>query len=169
MLNFIILALVTAQRLIEFVYSYRNSKILVEQGGFEVGRTHYMLLVAMHAAWLVSLWWYAWGEPIHWSLVIVYLVLQVIRAWTLMALGPRWTIEIMVTPDEVMQGGPTHFIKQPNYLVLAAEILVLPLAFGLWWHALLFSVLNGLMLYWRMRIESEAITPLKRDPSVTEP
>jgi methyltransferase len=169
MLNFIILALVTAQRLIEFVYSYRNSKILVEQGGFEVGRTHYMLLVAMHAAWLVSLWWYAWGEPIHWSLVIVYLVLQVIRAWALMALGPRWTIEIMVTPDEVMQGGPTHFIKQPNYLVLAAEILVLPLAFDLWWHALLFSVLNGLMLYWRMRIESEAIAPLKRDPSVTEP
>ena len=168
MLVFLILLFVTAQRLTEFLYSYRNSKILVEQGGFEVGRAHYVLLVIMHAAWLISLWWFAWGKPIYWSLVVVYLVLQVIRAWTLMALGPRWTIEIMVTPDEVMQGGPTHFLKQPNYLVVAAEILVLPLVFGLWWHALLFSVLNGLMLYWRTRIESEAIELPKQDRSVTE-
>jgi len=168
MLVFLILLFVTAQRLTEFLYSYRNSKILVEQGGFEVGRAHYVLLVIMHAAWLISLWWFAWGKPIYWSLVVVYLVLQVIRAWTLMALGPRWTIEIMVTPDEVMQGWPTHFLKQPNYLVVAAEILVLPLVFGLWWHALLFSVLNGLMLYWRTRIESEAIELPKQDRSVTE-
>jgi methyltransferase len=93
---------------------------------------------------------------------------QLVRAWTLMALGPRWTIEIVVTPDEVAKGGPTHFLKQPNYLVVAAEILVLPLVFGLWWLALLFSVLNGLMLYWRMRIEQKAIEPANQDGSLTE-
>ena len=168
MAAFIILALVTAQRLTEFVYSYRNSRILIERGGFEVGRTHYLLLALMHAAWLLSLWWYAWGKPVYWSMVVVYLVLQVIRAWTLMALGPRWTIEIIVTPEEMLEGGPTHFIKQPNYFVMAAEILVLPLAFGLWFHALLFSIINALMLYWRMRIESDAIRLSKPDASVTE-
>jgi methyltransferase len=101
-------------------------------------------------------------------MIVIYLLIQVVGAWTLMALGPRWTIEIMVTPDEVIRGGPTHFIRQPNYFVVAAEILVLPLAFGLWWHSLLFTIINGLMLYWRMRIESEAIQPLKTDSSVTE-
>jgi methyltransferase len=168
MYEFLILGLVTAQRLTEFIYSYRNSKLLMEKGGFEVGRAHYVLLVVLHAAWLLSLWWYAWGRPIYWSLVIIYLVLQVARAWTLMALGPRWTIEIVVTPEEIVEGRPTRFIKQPNYLVVAAEILVLPLVFGLWWHALLFSVLNGLMLYWRMRIEEDAIKPLHQDRSVAE-
>jgi methyltransferase len=167
MAAFFILALVTAQRLTEFIYSYRNSKILVDRGGFEVGRAHYLLLILMHAAWLLSLWWYAWNRPVYWSMFVVYLLLQVVRAWTLMALGPRWTIEIIVTPEEVMEGGPTHFIKQPNYLVVAAEILVLPLVFGLWFHALLFSIVNGLMLYWRVRIESEAIKPSKPDSSVT--
>jgi methyltransferase len=165
---FLILALATAQRVIEFVYSYRNAQILKQQGAFEVGKFHYVLLVVMHAAWLVSLWWFAWNQPIYWSMIVIYLLIQVIRAWTLMALGPRWTIEIMVTPDEVIRGGPTHFIRQPNYFVVAAEILVLPLAFGLWWHSLLFTIINGLMLYWRMRIESEAIQPLKTDSSVTE-
>jgi methyltransferase len=165
---FLILALVTAQRLTEFIYSHRNSRILIEQGGFEVGRAHYVLLAVLHGAWLLSLWWYAWGKPIYWSLVVVYLLVQVIRAWTLMALGPRWTIEIIVTPDEIIEGRPTRFIKQPNYLVVAAEILILPLVFGLWWHAILFSVINGLMLYWRMRIEEEAIEPLAQKRSVTE-
>jgi methyltransferase len=165
---FLILALVTAQRLIEFIYSYRNAQILKQQGAFEVGRFHYALLVIMHAAWLASLWWFAWNQPVNWSLIVIYLLIQVVRAWTLMALGPRWTTEIMVTPEEVIQGGPTHFIRQPNYLVVAAEILVLPLAFDLWWLALLFTLINGLMLYWRMRIESEAIAPLKPDASITD-
>jgi methyltransferase len=165
---FLILALVTAQRLIEFVYSYRNKNILIEKGAFEVGRTHYVLLVVMHAAWLASLWWLAWEKPIYWSMVIVYLVLQVIRALSLMALGPRWTIEIMVTPDEVIQRGPTPFLKQPNYVIGAAEILVLPLVFGLWFHALIFTLINGLMLYWRTRIESEAIAPTRQEQSITE-
>jgi methyltransferase len=165
---FLILGLVTAERLAEFVHSYRNKNTLIEKGAFEVGRTHYVLLVIMQGAWLASLWWLAWGKPIYWSMVIVYLVLQVIRALSLMALGPRWTIEIMVTPDEVVQGEPTHFLRQPNYLIGAAEILVLPLVFGLWFHALIFSIVNGLMLYWRMRIESEAIMPSRQKQSITE-
>jgi methyltransferase len=168
MYEFLILALVTAQRLTEFFYSYRNKKLLIEKGGFEVGRIHYALLVVLHAAWLISLWWYAWDRPIYWGFVIVYLILQLLRAWSLMALGPRWTIEIIVTPEEIMEGGPTHFLKQPNYLVVAAEILVLPLVFGLWWLALLFSLLNGLMLYWRMRIEEKAIGTKSPDGSITE-
>jgi methyltransferase len=168
MAAFLILTLVTAQRVTEFIYSYRNKKLLLEKGGFEVGQLHYALQVIMHAAWLFSLWWYGWGQPVYWSMVMVYLVLQVIRAWSLMALGPRWTIETIVTPEEIVEGGPTHFLKQPNYLVQAAEILVLPLVFGLWFHSLVFTIINGLMLYWRMRIESEAIRPSGQGNSVTE-
>jgi isoprenylcysteine carboxyl methyltransferase (ICMT) family protein YpbQ len=36
-------------------------------------------------------------------------------------------------------------------------VLVLPLAIGLWWHALLFSVINGIMLWRRIRIEEQAL------------
>jgi methyltransferase len=166
---FLILLLVTAQRLIELIYSHRNARMLLDRGGYEVGRVHYGLMLLLHVAWLATLWWYAWDRPVEWSMVVVYLLLQVARAWMLMALGPRWTMRIIVTPDEPMEASLfTRFLRHPNYLVLALEVLVMPLAFGLWWHALLFTVANAVMIYWRLRIEDETIeAPGSRD-SVTE-
>ena len=43
--------------------------------------------------------------------------------------------------------------------MVAAEIAVLPLAFGAWQIALLFSVLNALLLYHRIRVEEAALAP----------
>jgi methyltransferase len=87
-----------------------------------------------------------------------------------MALGPRWTTRIIVMPDETLvETGPYRFFRHPNYVVVALEILVLPLAFGLWWVALVFSLLNGAMLYWRIRVEDEALRHLRSGSSVTHP
>lgn len=170
MAAFLILVLVTAQRIAELVYSTRNTRALLAQGGTETGRGHYVLLVALHVAWLASLWWWGWGKEIWWPFVFAYLVLQALRAWVLMALGPRWTTRIIVMPDEeLVQTGPYRFFRHPNYIVVALEILILPLAFGLWWVALVFSILNGVLLYWRIRVEDEALRQHRRGTSVTHP
>jgi methyltransferase len=166
---FLILALVTLQRAIELVYAHRNASMLLVKGGYEVGRAHYGLMLLLHAAWLAALWWYAWDQPIYWSMIVVYLLLQVVRAWMLMALGPRWTMRIIVTPDEPMEASLfARFLRHPNYLVLALEILVLPLAFGLWWLALLFTIVNAAMIYWRLRIEDETIETPTSPGSIAE-
>jgi len=47
--------------------------------------------------------------------------------------------------------------------IVVAEIAVLPLAFGAWQVALLFSLANGLLLWWRIRVENEALR-LRREP-----
>jgi methyltransferase len=41
--------------------------------------------------------------------------------------------------------------------VVAGEIAILPLAFGLWQLALVFSILNALVLYIRIRAEERAL------------
>jgi methyltransferase len=41
--------------------------------------------------------------------------------------------------------------------VVAAEIFVLPMAFGLVWYALLFSILNAVVLAIRIRAENQAL------------
>src|SRR5688500_14544444 len=93
------------------------------RAGYEVGRAHYVLMLLLHAAWLAALWWYAWDKPIYWSMIVIYLLVQVARAWMLMALGPRWTMRIIVTPDEPVEASLfTRFLRHPNYLVLALEI-----------------------------------------------
>jgi protein-S-isoprenylcysteine O-methyltransferase Ste14 len=53
-------------------------------------------------------------------------------------------------------GRPYRFISHPNYVVVTAEIAVLPLVFGLWPVALIFSALNAAMLAIRIREESRS-------------
>jgi methyltransferase len=54
-------------------------------------------------------------------------------------------------------GGPYRFVSHPNYCVVAAEILVLPLVFGLIGYGLVFSILNAAILWIRIRAEEAAL------------
>ena len=167
MLAAVVLILVTLQRGAEFSYSQRNARRLLAEGGYEVGYGHYPIMVLVHAAWLATVWWYGWGKPLSWTFLVIYLVLQMLRGWVLMALGSRWTSRIVILPqDKLVTDGPYSFLRHPNYAIEAGEVLVLPLAFGLWWQALVFSVLNGLLLWWRIRIEERALAPLRSPPSI---
>ncbi|HEY9554979.1 isoprenylcysteine carboxyl methyltransferase family protein [Allosphingosinicella sp.] len=155
----IILALVTAQRLGELVLARRNTRALRARGAYEVGPDHYPLIVVTHAFWLATLWWLAPGRPTVWPLIGLFLLLQVGRFWVLRTLGTRWTTRVIVLPGEpLVTGGPFRFVRHPNYVIVAAEIAVLPLAFGLWKVALVFSLVNAAILTIRIRTENNALS-----------
>jgi methyltransferase len=157
-LAIIILALVTLQRVGELWLSNRNTRRLLAQGAVEHGRAHYPLIVAVHAAWLAVLWWLAPGQPIVGLWLAVYVLLQFARVWVLATLGPRWTTRIIVLPGApLVKAGPYRFVSHPNYVVITAEIAVLPLVFGLWQVALIFSALNAAVLAIRIREENRAL------------
>jgi methyltransferase len=157
-LSVVLLALVTAQRLGELVLANYNTKRLKTQGAYEVAPGHYPLIVILHAAWLIGLWWLAWNRPLNLALGGLFLVIEGVRVWTLMSLGPRWTTRIIILPGApLVRRGPYRFIPHPNYTVVAAEILVLPLVFGLWAYALVFTALNAAILFVRIRAENAAL------------
>lgn len=158
-----ILFFVTAQRLSELVIARRNTAALLARGAHEHAPGHYPLIVAVHAGWLAALFWLAPGQPIHWPLLALFAMLQLGRVWVLRTLGPRWTTRIIVLPGEpLVTGGPFRFVRHPNYLVVIGEIAVLPLVFGLWQVALLFSVLNAIALTIRIRAEAGALEAAQR-------
>jgi methyltransferase len=66
----------------------------------------------------------------------------------------------------LIASGPYRFVSHPNYCVVAAEILVLPLVFGLVWYGLVFSALNAALLWIRIRAEEAALVELAT-PSAT--
>ena len=153
-----VLALVTAQRLAELAYSRFNEKRLKEAGGIEHGTSHYPWIVALHATWLAGLWLAASGTRPDYGWLAVFLLLQGLRVWVLGTLGSRWTTRVIVLPDTPpIRGGPYRFLSHPNYAVVAAEIFVLPMAFGLLAYALIFSLANATMLAVRIRVESDAL------------
>ena len=161
----IILAAVLAQRLGELVYARANTRRLLAKGGIEFGAGHYPLFALLHSAWLVAqaLWLIFMGlENVIWPLVAVYGALQLFRAWILLSLGERWTTRVIVLPDApLVSAGPYRFIRHPNYWLVCAEIAILPLIFGAWPLALAFSILNGALLFHRIRIENAALNQLR--------
>ena len=154
----IILALVTLQRLGELWLSNRNTRRLLARGAREVGTAHYPLIVAVHALWLAALWWLAPGRPIDGFWLALFVLLQLARVWVIATLGERWTTRIIVLPDApLVRRGPYRLLNHPNYAVVVAEIAVLPLVFGLWQVALIFSALNAAVLAIRIRAENRAL------------
>ena len=153
-----ILGFVTLQRLVELPIARANTRALLARGGREVAPGHYPLIVALHASWLAALWWFAPGRPIAIPFLVLFALLQILRVWTLQTLGARWTTRIIVVPGETLvRWGPYRFLNHPNYFVVIGEIAVLPLVFGLWQVALLFSALNMALLWVRIRAENEAL------------
>ena len=157
-LNVIILALVTVQRLSELWLSRRNTRRLLAQGAREHGSGHYPLIVAVHALWLASLWWLAPSRPVDGFWLAIFVLLEIARIWVLATLGARWTTRIIVLPDALLvRRGPYRFVNHPNYWVVIGEIAVLPLVFGLWQVALVFTLLNAIVLAIRIRSENRAL------------
>ena len=157
-LNIVILTLVTLERLVELPIAQANTKRLIAAGAFEVAPGHYPLIVALHALWLATLWWLAPGRPVSLPLLAWFGLVERGRIWVLLTLGQRWTTRIIVVPSETLvRRGPYRFLNHPNYVVVVAEIALLPLIFGLWRTAVIFSLLNAVLLILRVREENRAL------------
>jgi methyltransferase len=154
----LILALVTLQRAGELVISHNNTRKLLARGAVEVASGHYPSIVAVHTAWLLSLWVFGRHHQVNLVALGVYLMLQGFRIWVMRTLGSRWTTRIIVLPEQpLVSAGPYRLLSHPNYVVVAGEIAVLPLVFGLPLLAALFTLLNAAVLAIRIRAESRAL------------
>jgi methyltransferase len=155
----IILGAVLLQRLAELWYSRRNTERLLDAGAVEIGAAHYPYIVLLHAAWLAALVLLTPDNaPVNYGWLAVFLGLQAARVWILVALGRYWTTRVLTLPGTpLVRRGPYRYMHHPNYVVVAGEIAVLPLVFGQWQIALLFSALNLLVIRERIRVENEAL------------
>lgn len=156
-----VVGLVALQRLGELVLANYNTKRLLARGGREVGAAHYPLMVLLHASWLVAI---VVLTPLerwpNWWLIGVFAVLQLLRVWVIATLGPYWTTRVITLDGApLISAGPFRYVRHPNYWIVAGEIAVLPLAFGRWEIALVWSILNALLLRHRIAVESAAIAP----------
>jgi methyltransferase len=155
----LLLVAVTLQRAGELVISRHNTRKLMAQGAVEVSPGHYPWIVAVHAAWLISLWVFGRAQPVNIVGLVPYLMLQGLRFWVLWTLGSRWTTRIIVLSGEpLVSAGPYRFLSHPNYAVVAGEIIVLPLALELPLLAAIFTALNAAVLAIRLRAENRALT-----------
>jgi methyltransferase len=161
----LLIVLVAVGRVVELRIAARNRRALLARGGVEVAPGHYRWMVLQHAAFLVCCPLEVWllGRPFLLALGIPMLLLVVLatglRYWVITTLDGRWTTRIVVLPgSSPVTGGPYKFLRHPNYLAVITEILALPLAHTAWITAIVFSILNALILRVRIRAEEEALS-----------
>jgi methyltransferase len=154
----LILGVVTLQRVGELFLSRYNTHRLLARGAVEIAPRHYPLIVAVHAAWLVSLWVFGHDQPVNIPALLLYLVLQGFRFWVMRTLGSRWTTRIIVLPEQpLVSAGPYRFLSHPNYAVVTGEMALLPLVLSLPVLATVFTILNAAVLAIRIRAENHAL------------
>ena len=160
----IVVLLVALQRLIELLIAQRNTRRLLQEGGREIGARHYPLLVLLHGAWLVTMLIFIPATaPVSVPLLGAFVILQLLRVWIVLTLGRYWTTRIITLPGApLVRRGPYRFLRHPNYAVVIGEIALLPLAFGAWQIAVIFSALNLILLRHRIRIEDTALAARRR-------
>lgn len=154
-----LLIFITLQRIAELWWAKRNERGLFAAGGVEHGRSHLPLIVCLHASWLVGMWVLAYDRPVDPLFLAIVVVLQIARFWVLVTLGRRWTIRIIVIPGErLVAQGPYRLMRHPNYAVVVGEFAAVPLALGLPFYALVFTLLNAAVLAIRIPAENAALT-----------
>ncbi len=169
MLFAIVLLLVAVARVVELIIANRNTRALMTKGAVEIGRSQYPFIVLFHLAWLAALAVAvpdaAPADPFWLGL---FAVLFLARVWVIVSLGRYWTTRIVTLADApIIRRGPYRFLRHPNYLVVALEIPVLPMAFGLWQIALGFGIVNLVLLAWRIRVEDRALAARREGASAT--
>ena len=96
--------------------------------------------------------------PISWPLLALFAALQAARVWIIATLGRYWTTRIVTVADApLVTGGPYRWLRHPNYAVVAAEIVTLPLALSQPWVALAAGAATVPLLRHRIAVEEAAL------------
>jgi methyltransferase len=154
-----VLAAVACLRVVELLYAARNTRRLRARGAIEIAREQYPWFIVLHASWLIAM--FAFIPPAtapNLYLLALFVLAQAARVWIIASLGPYWTTRVITLPGApLVRHGPYALVKHPNYAIVCIEIAVLPLAFGAWQIALIFSAANAALLAWRIRVEDRAL------------
>jgi len=81
-----------------------------------------------------------------------------LRWWSIRSLGPQWNVRAAVPTDlRPIASGPYRWVRHPNYLAVILEFAALPMAGGAWVSAIGLSMLDGAVLFDRIRAEEELL------------
>ena len=148
-------------RIGELILSQRNEIWLLQQGAIEYGQKHYSYIVALHTLFIVSLITeYSTTQTATFSLffLVLYLLLLAFKASVITSLGKFWNTKIYhISGFPLIKTGVYKYIKHPNYLIVIAEIAIIPLVFHLYITAFTFTLLNAIMLSVRIKEENKVL------------
>jgi len=163
----LLIGAVAVERLAELVVTQRNRAWSQAHGGVEFGAGHYPVMVVLHIGLLVG----CLAEPIVFHrpfvaalglpMLAIVIAAQALRWWCISTLKHQWNARVIVIPGAArVTAGPYRLLPHPNYVAVIAEGFALPLVHSAWMTALVFTVLNAVLLRTRIHVENSALASL---------
>lgn len=160
----IVVIFTIVQRLLELVLAKINERLMIRDGGIVIKETNYLFMVALHTLWLVGLTYYAFFtelviDPFIAIVSLVFFIIgQCFRILAIFTLGKNWSTRIMVKPGgKAVNRGIFKWVRHPNYLGVIFELVALPFFAGLYLFGGVFSFLNLIILFFRIKKEEETL------------
>ncbi|MEQ9362735.1 MAG: isoprenylcysteine carboxylmethyltransferase family protein [Leptospirales bacterium] len=156
------------QRLLELRHSKKNEAAMLAGGGREHSPGHFQFMKLVHTLWFaamiaeVLLLDRLLESRLDWTLATAAfaatLAGQSLRYAAIRTLGERWSVRIITVPDSpAVAGGIYRYIRHPNYLGVILEIAAVPLIHGAYITAIVFTILNAVVLWIRIGAEERAL------------
>jgi methyltransferase len=154
--------------LFEARLSFRNEKALRARGGIEAsGDVYRSMRIAYPLAFIVMI---AEGVvrrssagPMFLAGLLVFAAGKAVKWWAMRSLGPLWSFRVIIVPGtRLVSSGPYAFMRHPNYLGLAGELVGVALMTG--------AIITGpiatagflLLVLKRIRVENRALDAILR-------
>ena len=169
---FIALILFTGgERIYELILSRRNAAKSIALGGVEYGKSHFPFMALLHTSLLLGAIFEVvvldrpFVPAFGWLMLGIALACQLARYWIIHSLGSQWNTRVIVIPGaKKVTRGPyaIPWLRHPNYVVVVIEGIALPLVHSAWITAIVFTVLNAILLLgFRLPTEKRALESLR--------
>lgn len=165
---YLLVVLIIVQRLLELAHAKRNQVWAFANGGKEYAPEHYPYMVLLHSSWIVALLLEgilrgATSSSLWWLWLALFIVAQGLRYIIISSLGKLWNTRIIIVPNaKLVRSGIYQYVKHPNYMVVALELFVAPMIFGAFITAIVYSILNAiLLLVYRIPAEEKALATVQ--------
>ena len=129
MLPIVLLAIAFGPMLLEARLSARNARALLALGAREPADDVYAAMQVVYPACFLSMAAEAWlrGTGVNaWFAAgaLIFMAAKGLKYWAIATLGKRWTFRVLVPPGSTRRvAGPYRFLRHPNYLGVAGELL----------------------------------------------
>jgi methyltransferase len=147
----------------EALRSAANERRLREAGAVEPTGDVYAVMQVVYPACFASMiaeHWIRGRDPDALTVAgaVVFVAAKGLKYWAIASLGSRWTFRVLVPPGSSrIVAGPYRFIRHPNYVGVAGEIVGMMLLAGAPVAGIASLVLFGGLMVARIRVEERAL------------
>ena len=163
-IKFMFIFLIALERIYELLLSKRNAAKVFALGGVEHGKSHFPYMVVLHLTFFmaipIELFWFDQVFRIELAVLmgVISALSMGLRYWAISSLGIFWNTRVIVLPGhKAIVKGPFQWVRHPNYVAVIVEMAAIPLFYGAWRTAILYSILNLWMLKIRISVEENAL------------